>query len=82
MVAVLGLDCDGDKYDWNRGKSKRRRSGVRTEIGDDFFLFFFWCSLPETRFYCVVEGVWYVELGFQFFGAAFVCICLANTCMQ
>ena len=40
IVAVLGLDCDGDKYDWKRGKSKRRRSGVRTEIGDNFSLFF------------------------------------------
>ena len=47
IVAVLGLDCDGDKYDWKRGKSKRRRSGVRTEIGDNFSLFFFGVVSPR-----------------------------------
>ena len=81
MVAVLGLECDGDKYDWKRGKSKRRRSGVRTEIGDNFSLFF-WRSFPETRLDCVVEDVSYVELRFKIFGAAFVCICLASNALN
>ena len=36
LVAVVGLECDDESYDWKRGKSKRRRSGVRTEIGDKF----------------------------------------------
>ena len=41
VVAMVGLECDDDNCDWIKGKSNRRRSGVQTEIGDNFSLRFF-----------------------------------------
>ena len=66
MVAVLGLECDGDKYDWKRGKSKRRRFGVRTEIGDNFSLPFF--GVVSRRGFVVCLRMHHVELRFKILG--------------
>ena len=67
VVAMVGLECDDDNCDWKRGKSKRRRFGVRTEIGDNFSLRFFGV-VSRRRGWVVWLRMHHVELRFKILG--------------
>ena len=58
---MVGLECDDDNCDWIKGKSNRRRSGVQTEIGDNFSLRFFGL-VSRRRGWIVWLRMYHVEL--------------------
>ena len=75
VVAMVGLECDDDNCDWIKGKSNRRRSGVQTEIGDNFSLRFFGL-VSRRRGWIVWLRMYHVELQrFKILGQVFSATC-------